>query len=417
MELLSGKEVGLYMAQILWTMILIVSFIMLNLTSFKFFQKALNVKYKKIIVFIPILINCVAVVLIDMFLIEARFNFVILAVLVSIEFKFIFRVSIEKCLLISGIIFLHVSGCYLLIFSSFSYFSKTSTDIIRENAFYMLIIYSFVFVFSSLFIFLWRVFWVEKDEVIMKNHVFLRMAYVIVWFMIISMSLDTIFLLAEKIELKHLMITFASVVFYIAIFYQLYFLISTFVDIHIYRSTERNLQKEVYIKFKEEQNLLEIVNRDDLTNLYNRKYAMRLLDRMCKEYENMFYIFVFDINGLKKINDTFGHSEGDQYILNMTACIKKSFRHNDFVARIGGDEFMVICSKMNEREAQNALKRLEETTKKTNLRERKYRSSMSIGYVLVTKENADKGAGFILGTADLKMNVNKQKFYSGGKKT
>ena len=59
-----------------------------------------------------------------------------------------------------------------------------------------------------------------------------------------------------------------------------------------------------------------------------------------------FSLIMFDVDGFKEINDTFGHVAGDKVLVKVAECLKGSFRENDFVARYGGDEFAVIIEKM-----------------------------------------------------------------------
>ncbi|WP_229249844.1 diguanylate cyclase domain-containing protein [Desulfosporosinus shakirovi] len=84
---------------------------------------------------------------------------------------------------------------------------------------------------------------------------------------------------------------------------------------------------------------------DALTDLYNRTYfeeKMRLLE---KGDSIPVGIIVCDINGLKLVNDSLGHSAGDKLLRLTASLIKKSFREEDLIYRIGGDEFAIILPK------------------------------------------------------------------------
>jgi len=87
-------------------------------------------------------------------------------------------------------------------------------------------------------------------------------------------------------------------------------------------------------------------NRDELTGLYNRRGLTELLDReedRCRRYGNDAGVLSIDVNGLKRINDEQGHSAGDETIRNVAAALKRATRRSDIVARIGGDEFVIIA--------------------------------------------------------------------------
>ncbi len=85
---------------------------------------------------------------------------------------------------------------------------------------------------------------------------------------------------------------------------------------------------------------------DDLTGLYNRRGFLTLAEQELKTANRMkretFLLFA-DLDGLKEINDTFGHLEGDQALIDIACLLKQSFREPDIMARIGGDEFVILA--------------------------------------------------------------------------
>lgn len=92
---------------------------------------------------------------------------------------------------------------------------------------------------------------------------------------------------------------------------------------------------------------LDIVARtDELTGLKNRRgmfeFGQALLN-IGQAMEHKGLVIYCDMNGLKKINDTYGHEAGDNAIIVEAEILKKHFRSNDVVARIGGDEFAMVC--------------------------------------------------------------------------
>lgn len=94
---------------------------------------------------------------------------------------------------------------------------------------------------------------------------------------------------------------------------------------------------------------------DALTGARSRGYVMQLLRQM-QAVKAPFSMIYLDLNGLKKINDTWGHPSGDSYLRRFTAAVQKMIRDGDILARLGGDEFLLIlrrCSRAN------AEKRLE----------------------------------------------------------
>ncbi len=89
---------------------------------------------------------------------------------------------------------------------------------------------------------------------------------------------------------------------------------------------------------------------DDLTGLYNRRGFLTLAEQQVKianrKKEKMLLLFI-DLDHMKWINDTFGHQEGDQALREIATILKETFRESDIIARMGGDEFVVLTIETN----------------------------------------------------------------------
>jgi diguanylate cyclase (GGDEF)-like protein len=81
--------------------------------------------------------------------------------------------------------------------------------------------------------------------------------------------------------------------------------------------------------------------RDQLTGLYNRRYYEKSISEELKSVIPLSLVFM-DINGLKLINDAFGHADGDNVILWFAKAMQDKCRSTDRLIRIGGDEFMIL---------------------------------------------------------------------------
>jgi diguanylate cyclase (GGDEF)-like protein/PAS domain S-box-containing protein len=108
---------------------------------------------------------------------------------------------------------------------------------------------------------------------------------------------------------------------------------------------------------------------DDLTGLYNRRGFITLADHQLKivaqQKKSLILLFI-DLDGLKAINDKFGHSSGDQALMITTNILKATFRRSDIIARIGGDEFVVLTSETGATRAQDLYIRLQSSLDKFN---------------------------------------------------
>jgi diguanylate cyclase (GGDEF)-like protein len=107
-----------------------------------------------------------------------------------------------------------------------------------------------------------------------------------------------------------------------------------------------------------EQNLLDMATHDKLTGLFNRAYFHETLQQLDDLKTLPISIIMADIDLLKQTNDTLGHDAGDELIRRTSSVFSECFRANDTVARIGGDEFVVLIPNANEDIARVILNRL-----------------------------------------------------------
>ncbi len=97
---------------------------------------------------------------------------------------------------------------------------------------------------------------------------------------------------------------------------------------------------------------------DFLTELYNRRFCEEEIKRINTSRNLPISIIVGDINGLKLINDTFGHDEGDKLLKKAAATIQSACRIDDIIARWGGDEFIILLPKTKKEEAEEVVNRI-----------------------------------------------------------
>ncbi|HJT28930.1 MAG TPA: diguanylate cyclase [Pyrinomonadaceae bacterium] len=129
--------------------------------------------------------------------------------------------------------------------------------------------------------------------------------------------------------------------------------------------------------------------KDDLTGLFNRrgllKQAAPYFDFARRQKEKLLLLFI-DLDGMKKINDEFGHNEGDNALIQTAAILNRSFRSSDIIARLGGDEFTVLVTDLNASK-EDAIARLNENLRAYNASEtRSHKLSFSIGVATLEPE-------------------------------
>ncbi len=122
---------------------------------------------------------------------------------------------------------------------------------------------------------------------------------------------------------------------------------------------------------------------DELTGLYNRRGFMFLAQQQLKlaNRKQMGMLLLFaDFNNLKWINDTLGHHKGDLALIETANILKETFREPDIIARIGGDEFVVLATEDRREIAEILITRLQENLDTHNARgTRGYKLSLSMG--------------------------------------
>ncbi len=109
---------------------------------------------------------------------------------------------------------------------------------------------------------------------------------------------------------------------------------------------------------KSQENLIYLSFHDQLTGLYNRRFFEEELHRLNTRRNYPITIVMGDVNGLKLVNDTFGHAMGDDLLIKVSNALKQGCRTDDIVARYGGDEFIIILPKTNAEEADKVVRRL-----------------------------------------------------------
>jgi diguanylate cyclase (GGDEF)-like protein/PAS domain S-box-containing protein len=129
---------------------------------------------------------------------------------------------------------------------------------------------------------------------------------------------------------------------------------------------------------KREAEIIYLSYRDQLTGLYNRRFFEMELKRQDVAGNYPLTIVYGDMNGLKLINDSLGHTMGDELLKKVAEVLVKSCRKSDIVARLGGDEFVVILPQAGPTEAERVVKRIKTLAAATKVQSLEL--SISCGY-------------------------------------
>jgi diguanylate cyclase (GGDEF)-like protein/PAS domain S-box-containing protein len=173
----------------------------------------------------------------------------------------------------------------------------------------------------------------------------------------------------------------------------------------------RGIIRDITDRKEEEQKLKQLGFCDTLTGLYNRTYFEQEVVRLEDSSHISVSIIVCDLDVLKLINDTLGHSMGDELLVYAAGIIKSAFRDTDIVCRIGGDEFAVIVLDAPQDTAENAYYRIKESVDRHNRVNPGLPLSISVGFA--TSYQADKKLTDLFQVADDNMyreKLQKQQF-------
>lgn len=154
--------------------------------------------------------------------------------------------------------------------------------------------------------------------------------------------------------------------------------------------------------------------RDEMTGLLNRRGFFEMAEDYLnfRDVGSTYYILYIDMDGLKKINDKYGHNEGDWAIINFAKALDQSFRVTDIVARLGGDEFTAVIATDDHLTPNILESRLKNELEVINNRHKKpYDISASLGYIAFRKgEECDINK--LLEAADRALYEKKREKYS-----
>nr|MCR5417867.1 GGDEF domain-containing protein [Lachnospiraceae bacterium] len=152
---------------------------------------------------------------------------------------------------------------------------------------------------------------------------------------------------------------------------------------------------------------------DGLTSLENRTAYYELLERINSPVlkgEKTLCIAMFDVNGLKPVNDTYGHEKGDEMIRDAGELIKGTFTDAGRVFRIGGDEFVVVCIDLKD-PIETILQRFDENIAEINKDKGDVTLSISKGYAVYDK-TLDEDCESTFVRADNAMYADKNDYYA-----
>ena len=135
-------------------------------------------------------------------------------------------------------------------------------------------------------------------------------------------------------------------------------------------------------QYLSDSDLWSLALSDDLTGLLNRRGFLFLACQQLKlasRNGRSAVVFLCDVDGLKRINDQFGHAAGDEALVRTAQVLEETFRESDVLARFGGDEFAMLALETTGEGQATICRRLQEKLRNANAVESRYRLSLSLG--------------------------------------
>ena len=161
--------------------------------------------------------------------------------------------------------------------------------------------------------------------------------------------------------------------------------------------------RDISDKKTRENEILYLNYHDLLTGLFNRAFFEEECERLDVERQLPISVIMGDINGLKLINDAFGHKEGDKLLIEISKILSFNSRREDILARTGGDEFCILLPQTSEEDVRNICRRIYRDCINYGSREDKDALYLSISLGCATKTDMDTSIARILTEAEESM--------------
>lgn len=160
------------------------------------------------------------------------------------------------------------------------------------------------------------------------------------------------------------------------------------------------ISRDITERKKKEEEIIYLTYHDGLTGLYNRTYFVEKSMQLDNQDQLPLSVIIGDINGLKLINDAFGHREGDKLLIEMAKTLLSCVRAEDIVARIGGDEFCILLPQTDNQVAQLIVERIKNACEQYANRIDKEMIYISISLGYATKCNSQEPIDKVVKTAE-----------------
>ncbi len=226
----------------------------------------------------------------------------------------------------------------------------------------------------------------------------------------ILITVDVYFLIEYKEFPQQVFYSLTTVLIMAVLIYFILLYAINMLTLHKFKRFADSLDETYNEILTQKKTIANKIDKDDLTGLFNRKFVQEILEGVFHTDDLQLGILFVDINGLKFVNDNFGHASGDKLINCIAKSLTRTLREDDIAARVGGDEFIAILNNTTQEQLEGVVKRLKrEIDMHDELED--FPVSVSIGAKRVTDEMRSEGISKVLADADAEMRKNKAAFY------
>ena len=129
---------------------------------------------------------------------------------------------------------------------------------------------------------------------------------------------------------------------------------------------------------------------DPLTNVMNRRSIANQLEQLHQQRKALYSVVLLDLDHFKNINDQFGHSMGDQVLVNVAKCLANNLRDRDMIGRFGGEEFILLLPNTTTEQAQHVAERCRIALTELNFVYEQQPFSISASFGISSSQNASE---------------------------
>ncbi len=335
-------------------------------------------------------------------------------ILYFIEFRVLAKTSLRQIWMLVITFLLNIAGVHLIVLIiTGSVTNLTISEVYdNESIFFKTVAIAHIILFFMLYCIEKRIPRKTLTQVTVAKF-YSETLSVVTTFLFVFINIDMWFMLVTSAQGVYTIFTIISVLCSIVLFFCLFFFNIHITNLQHYKRKADEI-KVAHEKVLEKKNVAEFkLYRDDLTKLYNRRFMDRKIDELCNDANAEFGLVYADLAALKYVNDTFGHKAGDRYITKVAHIIKTAIREEDFSARIGGDEFLIVLTEITKEELKIVVKRIQKTIETQSANE-KYKVYANLGYEHFAKNREQQSRVQVLEIVENFMKIEKESYYREG---